>query len=492
MRAEGYCREWRPVASGDEGVLFTLTRSAAVTGTVLMPDGTPAHDARVRLGNDRSWRSARTDAAGRFGLDGLRAPGGTLSAELDGLAASMEIGLLEGGAAADVRLVLAPRERSYVRLRILDGEGRGIPGARADGWRAAEDGSVRLTLMERAGAEEWIRVTAPGFLEASVRARTSWSPDVAPVEDVALRQSGSVLLDVRAPDGAAIVDARARFLAEGVAHGPDALDPDLAYAVRIEAEGFLDHEIAEWRLPPGYPTLAVTLRPCASVRGRLADAGGDAWVVFRGTAGSGWAETDPEGGFVIGGLGEGEGVITAGRGEEGVRAAAEVVTVPGAVTDVGTLTLSLPVAVTGRVLDASARPLGGAELTCVTSLPGRRDHTFSHGDGTFRIPAPGFTESWIVARKRGFGTARLRCLAGPPRPLGDVVLPPPGAVELAAPLDAEEFALLWPDGTPLESGERRIEDVAPGRYIARLGPGLEREVEVVAGETTRVSFREER
>jgi hypothetical protein len=172
-----------------------------------------------------------------------------------------------------------------------------------------------------------------------------------------------------------------------------------------------------------------------------------------------------------------------------------VATFPGTVTDVGTLVIVPQVRVTGRVLDAASRPLGGAVVTCETGLPGTPEEAFTHADGTFRISVPGFTGAWITARRPGLGTARSYVRAGAGGAVGDIVLSEAGAIELDEEEDdgtddSTELAVLWPDGQTAGEGDR-VSDLAPGPYVARLSRGtttVEQEVEVRPRETTRVSL----
>ncbi|HEX5136577.1 MAG TPA: carboxypeptidase-like regulatory domain-containing protein [Planctomycetota bacterium] len=491
ISADGYVDRRSRVASGDQDVRIVLPRSATVSGIVLLPGGAPAPRASVwMIDGDRSWWHG-ADALGRFEIRGLSPGHLSLQATQDELRASTQIQLLEGASASDVRVALAPVEHSCVRLRIVDTDGRAIPDACAERERVDDDGSVTLKVSEPAGAEAAITVTAPRFLDTGVELHTSPEPG-APVHEVVLRRGVSVEIDVRDPDGNPI-DAEATFRdEEGVKC--TYLDPEALYEVRIEAMGFLDLEIPEWRVQT---TLTATLLPGATVRGRLRDANGvvQGWILLSGSAGEAHMRTDDEGEFEINGLGEGTGVLVA-EGEGGPGAAVTIATLPGMVSDVGTLVLAPEVRVTGRVLDATSHPLGGAVVSCATGLPGDPGQAFTHADGTFRILAPGFTGAWITARKQGLGTARARIDARRTSAVGDLVLGEPGAIELVEEErpddDAEltELVVLWPDGQVAGEGDR-VSDLAPGRYVARLSRGratVEREVEVRPLETARVSF----
>lgn len=476
---------------------ITLERAGSVSGIVVMPDGAPAAGANVWLESSCTCRA--TDAQGRFEFSQAHPPGGELRAGLDGLVAATEFRLFEGGAASDVRLVLSKREVSFVRIRVLDGKGRGVRDARASWQSAGDDGTVTVKLSEPPGTETDLDVTAPGFLSASIRARTFPSPDVAPVVEVALRAGVHILLDARAPDGTALL-ARASFTREGETRGRICLEPEAVYDVRIVADGCLPFDIKGWRAPPCDSVLAATMRPCAAVRGRVVDSQGEPVTYSRAVFGD-WVRDlsgERDGCFLIEGIGEGRGTLSFVRPGRPVEAALEIETLSGRVTDVGTVTLKPPVALAGRVVDSAKRPLGGAIVWIETAPRDSDRYTFSHADGTFRILIPAFASVSVLVRKHGFGTVLAEAGSGPARTLGDLVLPAPGSVEVEVEgLGRASVELAWPGGPAFrtEQPPGRMEDLAPGRYVARLrldGGVREQEVLVVAGETTKVTFRLER
>jgi hypothetical protein len=395
-----------------------------VAGIVVMPDGAPAAAADVWLESESTCRGTDADAQGRFEFNGVPPPGGEITARLDDLVATTDVRLHEGGAVSDVRLVLSPREVSYVRVRVLDGKGRGVREACVCREDAGDDGTVTVRLSEPPGAETGLRVTAPGFLDTTIRARTFRSPALAPLVEVSLRPGVHILLDASAPDGTPLV-ARASFTRDGETRGRVCLEPDATYDVEIGADGYLPLEIKEWRTPSSDGVLAVTLRPCAAMKGRIVDHHGEPVTCGRAVFGGEWASDlscERDGSFLLEGLPEGRGLLSfvrSGRAE----AAREIETVSGQVTDVGTVMLEPPVALTGRVVDPALLPLGGAVVRA------EGDRTFSHADGTFRILVPPFASVSVIVRKRGFGTVRTE--PGPARSLGDIVLAPAVEVERA-------------------------------------------------------------
>jgi len=469
-----------------------------VSGIVVMPDGSPAAGAEVHL--DTCDRSGRTDAdaQGRFEFTEASPRATEVWARHWPFFGSTEIRLFEGGSAVDLRVVLRPRHKSFVRLRITDGKGRGVPDATAERASTDNDGAVTLSFAMPPGTEKDILVEAPCFIDATVRAQTHASEETAPVVEVALRPGACVLVEASAPDGTPL-PAHACFTAQGRDTGCMRLDPNVPYDVAVFSEGYLRLKISGWRPPAGDSYLRVTLRPSATLRGRLVDARGTpvprARAKVPGEPLECSASAEPDGTFRIEGLEEMRGTLAFRESGEPVGATVEVALAAGQVLDLGTITLEGPVTIFGRVVDAASRPIGGASVRAADQ------RALSHADGTFRIRVSRFGPSVLIIGKRGFGTIRHELPLGHSRPLGDLVLPAPGAVQVEvlglAPLEDVIVDLAWPSSGTVDFARtsERIENIAPGRYVASLrhrGATLEQEVQVVAGETTRVTFRLER
>jgi len=507
----GYMEEGAAADSGDMDVVITLLRAASVSGIVTMPDGTPAAGAAVSVRS--GYPRAKTGVDGRFELTSVDPRVREITASLDRTAgASAAVLLEEGSIVSDLRLRLAPRVRSFAKLRVLDGAGRRIPDACI---RGASDehihtniaGLAILVVPRPPRTDMELSVEAKGFRDTSVRVLTGASENGTPFLDVVLRDAVVVRLDVRGPDGR-VLDAYASF-SGGEASQLDGepgwyLDPDATYSVRVVARGHLSFDLPEWTPPPDGGVLPVTLRRGAIVRGRVANAQG--WAEVRSDSGANnQTACDPDGSFVFDDVAEGRGVLAL-YDESGILGAAiDITTASGEMTDLGTVTLAPPISITGRVVDAESRPLGGIRVHIATTGPHSGGYSYSHADGTFRLLAPGFVPVRVVASKRGFGTARGALGTGGARDVGTIVLPRPGTVEItvqdpdAAGSRSLSAELLWPDGAAVERSSDelpwRIADVAPGRYLARLRGGdamLEREIDVAAGETTVVTFRPDR
>ncbi len=477
---------------------ITLERSGVVSGIVVMPDGTPAAGADVRLLVGNRSHGTDADANGRFEFT-MASPRATeVWAEHWNFFGSTEFRLFEGGSAVDLRVVLRPKDESCVRLRITDGKGRGVPDATAERESADDDGNVTRWFSTAPGTEKDILVEAPCFIDATIRAQTHASEETAPVVEVALRPGACALVDASAPDGTPLL-ARASFTSQGHDTGCMRLDPNVSYEVTVYSEGFIPLKIAGWRPPPGDSYLPVTLRPSATLRVRLVDARGApvpwARVEVRGEPLACDARAEPDGTFRFDGLDEVRGTLAFRESGEPVGATVEVALAAGQVLDLGTVALAEPVTIIGRVVDTASRPIGDASVWAADQ------RAFSHADGTFRIRVSRFGPCVLTIGKRGFGTIRHELPPGHSRPRGDLVLPAPGAVQVEvlglALREEVHVELTWPSSGTVDFARpsERLEDIAPGRYVASLwheGARLEQDVEVVAGETTRVTFRLER
>jgi hypothetical protein len=311
--------------------------------------------------------------------------------------------------------------------------------------RSDADGRMTIPFLEPHGTAVDLTVYARRRTDESVCATTAASPETAPLLTVVLRETVPVRIDARGPDGRPVADPDVSFSGaswsassrEQVWH----LDPDATYDASVSARGFLTQEIAGFRPPPGGGTLAATLFPAAAVRGRVVDERGE--PVCRVHAGI-LGEKDscdadllcaPDGTFLLEDVPEGSGLLHVRVGSEPADAFAEVTTVSGRVTDVGTLRASPRVAWTGRIIGADGRPVGGAVVQVVTTACSD-PFALTRADGTFRVRAPASSAMHLDAWKAGVGCVRAELIAGASRSLGDLVLAP--EVEEEVPLEEVE------------------------------------------------------
>jgi len=552
VTAGGYFEKQATAAPGDTGVRVVLRRAASASGVVATPDGSPARGASVRLDRSyfREW--AETDAEGRFDLTGLEARRQELHASLgDGLEAVAEIAPAEGEAVTGLRLALRPprKVQSFVRVQVVDRRGQAVVDASVSWMRFFDtnlwdsvgtvstdrSGMAVLAVTEPSGTTAMIRVSPPqedealwrkqcrpGWCGTTVEAVTSAAAVDAPVLDVVLNDPMQVGLDVRAPDGKPLVDATVELAGRDAIEAADIrvpdprgawyVDPDVTYSVRVFAPGFLTLTMPRWSPRDRCGMISATLRYPAAVRGWAVDSRGapldEVYVtVDAGLDGLGIGQSvpcRPDGSFQLEGLNEGTGMLTLGRARGAPEAAAEIRTACGHATDVGCLTLVPQAALRGRVIDSAARPLGGARIDMETGLPEGDTGTYSHADGTFRVMAPSFAPGHLLIGRHGFGKVRLTFPAGA-HAIPDVVMPAPGSLDVEVTGDDQGYVTVdvsWPTEPHGPAGggvyrlsdaqPYRIDDLAPGRYLVRLSfraITLQDEVEIVAGETAKVTFR---
>ncbi len=369
--------------SGDLVATVRLERAKGLTGRVLMPDGSPAEGATVRLDSAgrglSSWTSITTDADGTFEFPELAAGEFELCARLS------RGGEFEGTASAsagqsEVTLRLAegvPPSRLVVR--VLDPDGRPVPAAECRFYSESgghngpvEDGRAEFDLRDpedASGAEGWLEIE-------SAKGRDGSLLPLGRVRLDAVR-TGQVL-EVRLPPECAIV---------GRVVGPDGRGVSKA-RVRANPMG-----------PPGedWPT-----RDEPSLW-RDADE----------------VSTDESGAFRIGHLGSGLHRVfvlppTTFAPPDPVRAGA------GTADLVVRVRFALPVAV--RVLDSDGKPVPGARVVFAMASTDRRDLTVAN---LFSEYGPG-TE--VVAGEDG--RARLEGL-DPKRPYVLGIRGPVGRSDLA-------------------------------------------------------------
>jgi protocatechuate 3,4-dioxygenase beta subunit len=458
VRARGFVpRPLRRVASGPLAV--RLDEGGSITGVVRDAESRePVADAEVAIGGrgllPDAWEEAsrvetRTDARGRFRLDGIGGSAATVTARAPGFGVASKTDVRSGEA---VELFLFP--------------GATLSGTvRDDGGRPVRGAVVRAQGDFRHSTSPTARTDARGaFVLAGIE----------PGEYVVVGREGS-----RAPGIAAVVvEPRSEaavdlVLSDGGFATGRIVDPDgRRLAGRVRAEVFDGH---------GLPSSASDLMS---------------------------AEARADGTFALGPLPVGAlGLAVSAPGRERVRVEA---TVParGSTADIGDVVLDTGLVVRGRVTDREGTGIPGAAVRAMRRSGGpSRGEAESADDGAFVVGGLETGRYEVAAAEPGYASARVAADAG-----GDPVElvlesggtiagrvvdaegQPEGEADVQAqPADASD-AHGWGSGygrADEGEGAFALRDLAAGTYVlvaraAGRGGATLRGVRVVAGRTTDV------
>ena len=193
---------------------------------------------------------------------------------------------------------------------------------------------------------------------------------------------------------------------------------------------------------------------------------------------------EADGGFRVGELPPGRWTVTVGRGRLPEAHARFDVRVDQE-TDIGTLTLTAPETVSGRITDERGEPLGGAQISFVV------EHceygvftTNTHTDGAWRLKVPAVVPGFFLVRKRGYGTVPAAVDA-----LDEIQLSKPGRLIVRVDGDPDLPALVrWPGSRARMVLWGSKTALSPGWIVVEVA-GESRDVEIVSGRTTEVVFR---
>ena len=231
-----------PIVTGAPPIF--LRRGATVKGRILRPDGTGAANVQFFAGD--AWNQPRTDAQGRFEVDGIKPGRVTLQIPID--AARLPFILankpVQGLVAGEVRDVGDWKADKGVRVRgrVVDGAGKPIANASVMVWGAGNgdgqtDGKGAFDFVAQKGASMSM-VYADGYIAKRSPDVPEATGGIIDLGEIMLRrgqkitgvtknQAGALVPYVRLQAmrngnelGAAYADAKGEFTFEGLEDGP--------------------------------------------------------------------------------------------------------------------------------------------------------------------------------------------------------------------------------------------------------------------------------
>lgn len=374
--------------------------------------------------------SARSDKEGRYtvSLPGLNEP------HVRGAAPGHQPESLAAGPGS-LLLALAPTETRSAFGRVVDFQGRPVPGAEVllegrTNFKAATDQNGRFRIGKIGEGPFDLQARAPGFLTTRVRqVPVPPGPGDADLGVISL-QAGTVLegrvvdpeggpvegANVQADSFSAVTDGGGLFSLAGLREGT-------RLSLRVTRQGFAPRIVSGIEMPLPEP-LTVELTPAARIAGTVLDETGDpvgeAKLILteehregppRGRF-VGAAEVDPEGRFEMVDLTPGrfrlsalapgflpetrDGLeLKAGEGIEGLD-----------------LTLRRGSVVEGRVLAPDGSPVAGARVL-VLDPPDEKDlglagrpETFADNEGRYQLGGLTEGDRTVLAEHAGFRSAR--------------------------------------------------------------------------------------
>jgi uncharacterized GH25 family protein len=412
-KAEGYAPGTGFATVGSAGATARLTitmhRGYAISGRVIDEDGKPIAKARVTVGDARrfDWSSfaarddqdpnaAITDDKGQFRIaaaapgthtlhasDGEHAPARSAPVKVDGRPVSgVEIRMKAGGVLAGTVVDATDKPVAFATVRIA---GAGDQMMQVDARQATTDqqgtfeirGIARTKLQARAESEAAASKIADFDLTDKPEHR-----DMKLVLDVTGTIAGVVVDDKGTPvaevqvnafpdilggasmDGIALAgfssattDGGGQFKITGL--------PDGAYrlwAARPSGNSFGGWGGENTPAKTGDKNVRITLRAAGGLKGTIAIEGHGPPKVA--TVGIGWQPPTPadDGKFELKELDPGSYDVTFRGPEFAVTIKRDVKIEPGKTTDLGTVTVHRGRKITGKVLDAKGKPVGGATV----------------------------------------------------------------------------------------------------------------------------------
>jgi len=544
IRADGFLPWVCDVNPGDGDVVARLSRPCVVEGRLVRPDGEPPGEGSVET--DEQQTAATLEGA--FRIEAVSPGERTICATgRDGglpLRGSVSLHLADGETRRDVRVELRAGAVSYALLRLRSSAGAPVTqfGVRSNddvGELVRTGDVVVVPLGVPAGTETALHLWgvsaddehhAHVYVRVTTHAAPTDAPDsltiptLRPFEVVLVGPDGKAAPhDVYQRIGLHQVGEQSVYRdVEGPGNGRFSVGVGGAYRLRVDESGVFApsvrvvtaEEIAAGRavvkLSVGATVkVHVVARPPATLV--------HPWIVLKPSDDElrerfPYTGVAPDGRYAL-------DHIAAGRWEARVMCCESIVTktltidVPeSGVLDLGDVVLDGTVKLAGRILTPDGRPAGGAEIEYFDARrlePDDGVHASTRADGTFAVDVPLGATGDLCVRKAGLGGVIV--------PLDgkaawtEVRLQPECHVRVVMRAKSDErwdpsLAFARPGGAGLwaartDARSVRGRDVvevrrglAPGKWIVRLDeydmPPIEREVTLVADETTEVVIDE--
>jgi hypothetical protein len=533
--APGWCGgEHVDVWPGQVDVEVVLRKSGTVRGIVVDTNGVPVAGARVR-------GQVTTDADGRFELVDFESGSEFLWAEVkstvDGRVSdsgSVDVEIPSGGVLEGVRIIVEPRSReTFVTVRVLNADG--TPAAKADvmAWmgdveitdnRVGTDGTRAVRVSPRPGVPLRVAALARGlpvrdaYVEVDV---TPTATEPFPVVDLQLGPPGRFALRLVDTIGRAVpFDLATVEPLNDLPFGKDGtweLPATQQFYAELVVPGY-GRRTLHFDPPHARPREeTIVLLPAARVFGRVVDSEGlpasdeinvVAAIDVPGTEQWEWGDVslDEDGRFEMEGLPPGDVEFRVFHINDVLHYHPFTITA-GIDVDLGTIELTPPVTLRGKVTRRGGTTIGGALLRLLDRGGVELGEVFTtRSDGTFQIDLPAAIPIGLRVSRPGFGTriveivpdgSEVEIELGPGGRIcthDDDVDYPPGFWWFEARLPGTDRAwrLVVPDDWDADDDGDLFEDLPAGPLdiVLTLGDGRElvRRVEIVPGGTVECVF----
>jgi len=457
-RARGYSSAGKESVRAGGRVDLLLLPGSSIVGVVRGPDDRPVEGALVRAeakGMPGQWIASsprRADAQGRFELNGVQegdynvlvrhpdwapaiVPNVAVNQESE---TDLEIVLSRGASLAGRLLNADDRPvRGRVSVQELNGEGtRSIE----DLLRVETDGEGQFRIERVPSGSHALAVVAPGYAAERVEVSVGDRVSAVDVGDIKLATGLAIRGKVKDASGFPVVGARVRAygmrssMTLGLTGGPRwvetssesdgsfvlaGLSPGI-HRLDVSSPGYGHMNVD--RVEAGAENLAIVLKTAGTIRGTVLDPDGrpmdgyqvSAEPVDQSSSSYGFdSASSPEGSFSLNDLAEGIYVVQAHAPGHVTGVVSDVKVTPGAVTDLGRITLKKGGSIRGFVVDPSGAPVPGAK---VTIFPPGRDRVvswgmepsaISNGEGFFEVPGVPDGTAELVAQHPSYADGRV-------------------------------------------------------------------------------------